>query len=91
MFMEPGHNSQITLRRDEVDTIDDIVNPYAEPTVYDLIAYSEKQLPVDLLHTEPSFMKVNIVVSPDHTYITRTQYTFLAWIGDLGALLDSLQ
>ena len=54
--MEPGHNSQITLRRDEVDTTDDIINPYAVPTVYDLIAYSEQQLPVDLLHEEPSFM-----------------------------------
>jgi len=42
MFMEPGHNSLITLRRDEVDTIDEIVNPYTEPTVIDLIAYTEK-------------------------------------------------
>jgi len=31
------------------------------------------------------------VVSSDHTYITRTQYTFLAWLGDVGALLDALQ
>lgn len=36
-------------------------------------------------------MKVNIVVSPDHTYIVRNQYTFLAWIGDVGALFDALQ
>jgi hypothetical protein len=56
LLLEPGHNALITLRRDEVDTIDDIINPYAVATVNDFIGYSEKPLPVDLLHEEPSFM-----------------------------------
>jgi hypothetical protein len=49
-------NTLITLRRDKVDTIDDIINPYAVATVHDLIDYSEKPLTVDLLNKEPSFM-----------------------------------
>jgi hypothetical protein len=42
MVMDAGHISEINLQRDEVDTNDDVWNPFASTLSHSLVSYTER-------------------------------------------------
>lgn len=70
---------------------DDILNPYAEAHEEKFMSYSQKYLPSDIISTDPDLATQHFVLNDDHMIISRTDYTVLKYIGDVGALLGTLQ
>lgn len=57
----------------------------------DFISYSQKYLPADVINPDRNYATAHFVMNDNHMFITRTDYTFLTYIGDVGALLGTLQ
>lgn len=55
------------------------------------MSYSQKYLPSDIISTDPDLATQHFVLNDDHMIISRTDYTVLTYIGDVGALLGTLQ
>ena len=55
-----------------------------------MISYSTLDLPVEYLQTEKTYMKAHLHINRNHGYIERTSYTFLDFVGDVGALYEAL-
>ena len=88
--MDAGHIMEINLQRDEVDLNDEEYNVFSSTQTHHLVSYTERQLPVEVLHTDPTYMRALFTVNRHHSATTRTVYTVLDMIGDIGALFDAL-
>lgn len=90
MVMDAGHINEINFQRDEVDLNDETMNPFSSTVTHNLVSYTERMLPVEVLHAEPTYMRALFTVNRHHSATTRSVYTILDLVGDVGALYDSL-
>jgi hypothetical protein len=90
-MIDPGIISEVTLQRDTLNSQDNIYNPYAAEHEQDYMSFSQKYLPSDVINTDRNYATAHFVLNDNHMIISRTDYTVLSYIGDVGALLGTLQ
>ena len=79
----------IRLERNEVEAHDEVWSPFAQPQKYPYIDFDVVDLP--FTQTEPAaHMTVHIEVTHHHLQATRTNYTFLDFLGNIAALFTAL-
>ena len=48
-------------------------------------------MPADVINPDRNYATAHFVLNDNHMIVSRTDYTLLAYIGDVGALLGTLQ
>ena len=90
-MVDPGVISEVTFQRDSMSSEDSIINPYASAHEDNFMSYSQKYLPADVLNPDRNYATAHFVLNDNHMIISRSDYTVLSYIGDVGALLGTLQ
>lgn len=90
-MINPGVIAEITLQRDFLESEDDILSPFAESHEQEFMSFSRRYLPADVINPDRNLATAHFILNDHQTQIHRSDYTFLAFIGDVGALLGTLQ
>jgi hypothetical protein len=77
------------MERNELDAQDNIWEPFSAPKTFPFLNFDVIDLPTDTI-LEPRLVTIHIEVTHHHTTVTRRNYTLFDFVGDVGALKDSL-
>jgi hypothetical protein len=86
----PGQAKKVFLRQDTVLSDDDMWNPYAETEQFDFVSFEKQDIAPSLFLEQKVLMSCFIFLTKHKTTISRQSYTFLTFIGDVGALWGTL-
>ena len=86
----PGQSKKVFLRQDTVLSDDDMWNPYAETEQFDFVSFEKQDIAPSLFLEQKVLMSCFIFLTKHKTTISRQSYTFLTFIGDVGALQGTL-